>query len=370
MVALFMDIPEHYGGAERRLARIFNEIARRRSDVEFVAISTPEYMERFFQVSLNGNNFHKTTILKRPHTLGLFTGKLWVMRICRHLIKRRYRTVVYFDSSRFSVVFNILAFLFRIKTLIVIANYLPAHGMHIGKEKSYFEYSIKTAAHVDCLYPSAEKRLKEIFPKKKITITPNSFTDLKRFAPGKKERVMVFAAARLSKSKNPHLLVETLNVIQDKIREHGYKVFICGGGYDLEALVNRVKDNGTHDIISFPGNVNMDSYLPQAEVFFSLQTNDNYPSQALLEAISCGCYIIATDVGETKRLADGISFSSLIDNDKQSLASAILNYLELSEDEKSVSVRLAREFAEKNFLLETSVNYFADIIQTMTNTPK
>jgi glycosyltransferase involved in cell wall biosynthesis len=44
--------------------------------------------------------------------------------------------------------------------------------------------------------------------------------------------------------------------------------------------------------------------LCRARVFVSLQRQDNYPSQSLLEAMSCGTSTVATDVGLTWQLVD------------------------------------------------------------------
>ena len=62
--------------------------------------------------------------------------------------------------------------------------------------------------------------------------------------------------------------------------------------------------------------------LAQTKIFLSLQKTNNYPSQSLLEAMASGCAIIATDVGETRRLLDETR-SILIPYDAVYLKSAI-----------------------------------------------
>jgi len=46
------------------------------------------------------------------------------------------------------------------------------------------------------------------------------------------------------------------------------------------------------------------SVLGKARVFVSLQRQDNYPSQSLLEAMASGAVPVATDVGLTWKLVD------------------------------------------------------------------
>jgi len=358
MIALFMFIPENVGGAERRLVRIFNAIAKDGKDIDFIVISTKTNMDKFYRENISHIFFHETIIFGVSHFESI--------KALLYLVSGKYKAVVYFDGSKYSVLLNLLAAFRKVKTLMIYADYFAAYNMYRGRKKFYFDFSVITASHVDCLYPAAEIGLKKRFPKKNITITPNSFTDLDRFRPADKEKLMVFASANLSRKKNPHLLLEALNIIQDKIRTHGYKIFICGGGSEQRTLIERSIADGTDDIIVFLGSVNMKDYLPQAELFFSLQTFENYPSQALLEAISCGCYIIATDVGSTKMIVDGAIFSTLVQDDKQELARAIVSYLNLELGQKEAHVKLARQFAEKNFLLETNIVYFSNILHQLT----
>jgi glycosyltransferase involved in cell wall biosynthesis len=63
-------------------------------------------------------------------------------------------------------------------------------------------------------------------------------------------------------------------------------------------------------------------YLRKSRVFVSIQSINNYPSQSLLEAMACENAIIASDVGETKRLItenEGI----LVKLNPQSIAEAV-----------------------------------------------
>jgi len=353
-----MHIFDNIGGAERRITRIFNEIAAEKN-IDFITMGKQTSIDKFFNENINTVNFNKTVVFKKSN--------VGMLKILFFLFSSKYNSIVYFDATRFTVLINFFALLLRKKVLIIIANPFAAYNMLKGKLNRYFNYCLKTSAHIDCLYPSAEQDLKTRFPKKNITTTPNSFTDLKRFTPKKKEKLFVFAAARLEKSKNPHLLIDAINIIQEKVRKEDYKIVICGGGFDKEQLIQKVKEDRTDDIISFVGNVKTIDFFPQAELFFSLQVIENYPSQSLLEAISCGCYIIATDVGSTRAIADGIEFSTLVNNDKNELSNAILKYFEFSQEEKEACSKKARTFSENNFIIEPNIKYFSNIINNFNS---
>jgi glycosyltransferase involved in cell wall biosynthesis len=353
-----MAIPKYVGGAERRLARIFNAIAKERTDVDLIALSTSEHIGEFSQDILQKVNFRKIYVIDDSHLKGR-------IKVYKHLISKRYKVAVYFGGSLFHFGLNVLAHITGMKTIITVASSDSAYNRMTGKRKYIDDLSIKTASHVDCLYPMAEKGMKERFPRKNITITPKPYTDVTKYVPRKKENIVLFAAARLEKGKNPHLLLNAVNIIQKEIRNKDYKVIICGNRYEEETLKRISESNGTGDIVHFVGNVDIKDYASRAEVFFSLQLVENYPSQALQEAISCGCYIIATDVGSTRSIADGITFSKLVKNDEHELANAILGYFEFSQIEKEERSKFARKFAESNFMLEPNKLYFTNIIDSL-----
>lgn len=65
---------------------------------------------------------------------------------------------------------------------------------------------------------------------------------------------------------------------------------------------------------------NIDVYLKKSYIFLSLQDYDNYPSQSLIEAMSFGCTIIATDFGETSKLVKVENGNALINKDVMQLS--------------------------------------------------
>jgi glycosyltransferase involved in cell wall biosynthesis len=66
--------------------------------------------------------------------------------------------------------------------------------------------------------------------------------------------------------------------------------------------------------------------LRSAAVFVSLQSSDNYGSQSLLEAMGSGCAIVATDVGETRRIVTA-EVGRLVDSSVEALTDALSTLL-------------------------------------------
>ena len=55
--------------------------------------------------------------------------------------------------------------------------------------------------------------------------------------------------------------------------------------------------------VYFEGGVSDPSiYLMKSKIFISIQSDNNYPSQSLLEAMASENAIVASDVGETRRI--------------------------------------------------------------------
>lgn len=299
-----------------------------------------------------------------------------------YILRANSRLVVHFDVSPFMQIIGALCKFKKIKILTIIADYHLAYGakwhfwkiLFFNKDRrsSGLKAKIKDflrsfylryiSENIDTLYPSSEKYLKNEFKSKKITITPSSFTDLNRFKPGVKSRKIVFLAARLDEDKNPWLLLDAVDLIQDKIREKKYSVYFCGRGYFEKDLKHESKKRNIDDIVFFPGYVESSFMLKDADVFCSLQVKENYPSQSLVEAISCGCFIIATNVGDTNIILES-EFSSLVRNDRKDLAHTLFSYMNKSEAEKEKAKNSARRFAEKKFKIDYSLNHYNKIIK-------
>jgi glycosyltransferase involved in cell wall biosynthesis len=67
----------------------------------------------------------------------------------------------------------------------------------------------------------------------------------------------------------------------------------------VTALIAR---SGLDPFVTVTFNADAPRLLQTAAIYVSLQTGDNYGSQALLEAMGAGCAVVASDVGQTDRL--------------------------------------------------------------------
>jgi glycosyltransferase involved in cell wall biosynthesis len=93
-------------------------------------------------------------------------------------------------------------------------------------------------------------------------------------------------------------------------------------------------------------------------VYVSLQDTENYPSQSLLEAMACGCAVVATDVGLTRHLLDE-SCALLVPRDPVALADALAYLLEKEPMRGSLG-RNAQRIATSTHTIERFAAYFVD----------
>ena len=216
---------------------------------------------------------------------------------------------------------------------------------------------------IDCLYPKETVQLRKRFPQKDVTATPCSLPNLEdwleRSNRARKENTMVFAS-RMIEEKNPLFLLNAVDLIKDKLLSSGYSILICGHGALEEEIRSRINSGGYGDSVQFKGMQDMTEVLPQAKVFFSLQENENYPSQSLLEAISCGCFCIATDCGDTGRIVKD-EFGVRLLKDESKLAQAILDCLSMSEEQYRIVGIEAKKFARQYFDPQKAVEHYEKI---------
>jgi glycosyltransferase involved in cell wall biosynthesis len=176
-----------------------------------------------------------------------------------------------------------------------------------------------------------------------------------------KKNWMVFAS-RLTPIKNPIFLMESIKIASYKCEDvANYKFWILGDGELLEEALN-YKSKINLENIEITGYIkDPENYLSFSKVFFSLQKNNNYPSQSLLEAMACENFIVATNVGETKLLIDENN-GILIKENTEELANAICYCI------KNDSVILAS--AKKNrakILSEHSIENYLKYFYSLEN---
>jgi glycosyltransferase involved in cell wall biosynthesis len=143
-------------------------------------------------------------------------------------------------------------------------------------------------------------------PRQKIEIVYNG-VDVENFHPNPGLRsqdkfIITPGASRVTSRKGLNYLIEAVNRLAKKHPNISLK--IMGDGSDKNNLEKLSQDLGIKDKVEFLGRIPKEetaSYYQEASVFVLPSLNEGM-SNALLEALSSGLPIIATDTGGTKEL--------------------------------------------------------------------
>lgn len=118
----------------------------------------------------------------------------------------------------------------------------------------------------------------------------------------KKESYLVVTAARLTKGKYIHNLLDAFQYL-----DTNFKLLVLGDGEELNNLQALAKSLSLDDRVEFKGYVdNPEEYFEKAEIFVLASKFEGF-GNVLVEAMSCGCQIVANNIsgGPTEILDNG-----------------------------------------------------------------
>jgi len=244
--------------------------------------------------------------------------------------------------------------------------------------KYQLRYLIKT---MGCLVSNSKvggDDFKDIgFPKSKIIFIPNGVDipiEKKTFFG---EVKLVMAVARLSIEKGIDVLLRAwakVSVLYPTI-----KLVIAGQGSLESSLKKLCQDLGLTDSVKFVGSIsNLNEYFRNTDLFV-LPSRMEGLSNALLEAMSYGLPCIATNVGGNSELLGGENIviptgkftmakhGPLVNpDDPKGLSEAIL-YLMRNHEEREEMGRKSREFIRENYSIDSVVDRYIALYQSMLN---
>jgi len=169
------------------------------------------------------------------------------------------------------------------------------------------EYRVlKHADKIDFLSPAIVEMYKRkigAIEDDRITVTPNSFINYKLYFSDEQKKNDVIFLSRLWQNKNPILFLQSVKIFNDKYTNiPGINFYIIGEGGLEKNIKEYIADNKLVNTYFIGKSLEPWKFLRQSKVFISIQQVNNYPSQSLIEAMACENAIIASDVGETRKL--------------------------------------------------------------------
>lgn len=178
--------------------------------------------------------------------------------------------------------------------------------------------------------------------------------------PPKKEKTAVFCGA-LEKNKNPLL---ALDIVYRYWQTYGdvTKLIIFGKGtleQEVRQKMQVINDEVGRDVVSFGSFAGFSAALQEANVFFSLQEFDNYPSQSLMEGMLMGCKVIATDEGDTRLMLPENEPRNAIVRSRDAVD--FISHLRRANEDLRPSLQNARHI-EQNHNIDRFKDYFNDFL--------
>jgi glycosyltransferase involved in cell wall biosynthesis len=354
------------GGQEIRWGRIAKYfLSNPHYDVHIVINSSLQQCLNEIQIRLNGPNVR--VVNDRPYRFShdiLSQWALWktvqqgsIIHVPAVGIRTIYTALLCKHLKKSRVVFSYTTATFR-------------KLLENPKNKKGFKIVQDIADRVDLfevINPSVDWQ--GIVPEKKLRISPCSFSDPEVFTPSNKVNKVVFAG-HLSTAKGVYRLIE---ILQAWPTHDQTEIFICGDsdGSESSEEAQRILDNlcSRNPKWSRARLSRVSDEMSNAKVFLSLQEFSNYPSQSLLEAMLCGCCVVATDTGETDLLVKK-PFGTIVSPHApaEDFVDAIQTYLQMSPHEIQEYSKAARHFVLNNHTIEKYASHIMNMWRELSCT--
>lgn len=359
--AIYINISNKPGGIEKRFYNLFRYLNKQNSNIFLIVPSNHEIIE--VNDIKKCKNVYSLCIDKNKYTRIFYYTKVIVKL-------RKLLNINKFSHLHFAMNPNPITLLYSIFYFV-----LPKYSCSIvnstkktRKDFTYFEYfcfkyTIIHAKKVDFLSTTIYNDITKTFKiknTKNLCVSPCSFTDHTKANICMQKDIDIAVISRFSDGKGFDLLGNSLKILNDQYSRR-LNIHICGYG-PLENEITDYKNKYRNHNIRIYSTQNPFIVLSRSKIFLSLQEYDNYPSQSLLEAMSCECAIIATDVGETRNLLNS-KCSILIRPNKNELVNAIIKIHSDDNKRKELGIN-ARKVVISEHTISNYANYFLSSILT------
>ncbi|MBN1521888.1 MAG: glycosyltransferase family 4 protein [Candidatus Aureabacteria bacterium] len=287
---------------------------------------------------------------------GFNVFRLFIQKFALFLEKRQYADTV-FDIAHFALAgdFDSVVTYKKLVMECVASNIEETHW-----KDGTFREMIRRADRVNILSADIKRKLEKLTGVKddeKYQAAPCSFTDYSGCRVGRKELCIVFSG-RMEDVKNPFLFLEALKLLKEKTSLF-FQAFMLGHGALEEDVDKKIGLYGLADLVKRMEHPSPQEILSRSLIYVSLQEANNYPSQALLEAMACGCAVIATDVGETSLLV-GKEEGFLVPFDKEVIAEKMLWLIQHSAEAEKMGLA-----AREKVIREHTAERYARFVEKM-----
>lgn len=285
------------GGAERRFIRLWAYLASLGADV--FLITNEKLIASAHEAGLIDADAPHQKIISVPDA-GAMRLSVALYRRIRELGCELVHLPL--AQGKLLPLYALLQLTSRVRISHTVAAVWYAHRMRVALgSRLISRWLWSLADRIDSLYTGfAELHARPLGLLHKVTTSPCSFTDVERYSGVAVKDIDIVFAGAFNAEKNPLLFVDALA----SLRRRGipFAAVMAGGGPQGESVKERVRAAGLRDEVAVGPIADMSSVFARSRIFVSLQQNENYPSQSLIEAMVARNAVVASDVGETRRL--------------------------------------------------------------------
>lgn len=347
------------GGTEKRLATLFKHLHSHTSESMYL-VATDRLLDllRRQKILSGGEETHAvitpTGVSKLPGTF--YAGfPSWRRALGRALDEAN--AVAPFDVLHYGIAVSYFIAPKRYRRPAVVEAVASTHEWHL---ETMNRAAAKRGAVVNCLSGPIYNAISAPLTSEaraRVSRSPGSLLSIRRDGRTAKKPAQVAFVGRLERIKNPLLFLEALAVLKQRGRP--FTAVLLGDGRlrpEVDASIVKLGLGGQVEcrFHHTPADV-----LAESLVFVSLQHWDNYPSQALLEAMECECAVVASDVGSTRELITPET-GVLVPFDAQRIADAIERLLANPDEARRMGER-GRELVRRGHGIETYAAYILEL---------
>lgn len=240
--------------------------------------------------------------IKGLWSLVLYT--LWCIMVAPQIVKKEEIDVLHGHTFDYGGIQCLIVSAMTRKSCVI-----TIHGVGLAQNKAE-ERAQKILLHHATLIICQrnfvfEKLLSWGFQKDKVTLIEAGSVDTEKFKPrgGKPStrKLIVTFVGRLVPFKGPELFLDAIPFILSSYRNVIFQ--FVGDGPLTRYLIEKSKKMKLESNVRFLGSRSeVNDVLKASDVYVASSPHENFSSLALFEAMSCGLPVVATDVGETKKL--------------------------------------------------------------------
>lgn len=181
----------------------------------------------------------------------------------------------------------------------------------------------------------------------------------------KNEKLTVISVGRFVEAKDYETSLKAIKIVREKVADFRY--VIVGQGkleHELRANIEELELKECVEMIINPDNVN--HYYRSSDIYLSTSVFEGL-SNSIMEAMSFGLPVVATDIGDNKYLVKDGETGFLTKVKDADAVAAKLELLLNNEELRNTMGKKGRQHITENFSIEKFTQQYIELIEMLSN---